>query len=174
VAPFREVVETDSAWLVTIDTAGFTRHEIDVTMAGDQVRVKAEHTCSGQGLCIPRQLDRAWQLGSAGVDGHKVTAARSNDGVLEITLPKLFERSIPIVDFVSPPPTAVDTSAAAAGGAADANSGGLGEAVDGRSEVPVLEHEHEHEEVLEEVLESEAEANGDSAGEKAVVDNVRL
>ena len=109
--PPPEIREAEAAWHIALDTAGFAKAELSITLEGTQSKgatlvVKGVKVCGGDGAsgasgaCFPRSLTRKYDLGSDRIDRGGIVAARSDDGALHITLPKL----------APPPPRAIEIS----------------------------------------------------------------
>lgn len=89
-----EITETDAAFYVTIDTAGFTADELTIKVVGRELIVRGHHACVRPGrLCIHRDLAKSYSL-LADVDLNRITSRRTHDGVLQIAVPKSGPRDI--------------------------------------------------------------------------------
>lgn len=101
-----QIQETDEAWLIMLDTAGFSTEELRIHANRNELRVHAEHKCTDPTLCVKRRFQREYDLSATSLDLDHVSSRRTSDGVLEIRLPKTKDRRIEIVveDIQVPPP----------------------------------------------------------------------
>ena len=104
----KEIQETKGAWVITLDTAGFrTPAELQITLTGQTLKVQGSKQCGATNVaCFPRTLIREFDLTTARVDYHEISATRTQDGALQITLPKTQEaaaRNIRIVPVSTEP-----------------------------------------------------------------------
>ena len=89
----REIRETDTEYLITVDVPGVDRAGIEVTYAGKVLTIAHERVPGGQGRVIEStvQYGRAVQrlrLNSAAPDAAERVTAKAEDGVLLVRVPK--------------------------------------------------------------------------------------
>jgi len=92
-----QIRETDEAWLITLDTAGFSTEELAIHVKRNELRVHGEHKCADSTLCVKRRFHREYDLSAIALDLDQLSSRRTTDGVLEVRLPKAKDRRIDIV-----------------------------------------------------------------------------
>ncbi|MBR5410052.1 MAG: Hsp20/alpha crystallin family protein [Clostridia bacterium] len=97
--PFRtDIREKDDAFILEAELPGFKKEEIDVSLEGETLTIKAEHTAEQEEKKEDSYIRRERSYGSyvrrfdvTGVDTDALRA-KFEDGVLQLTLPK----SVPV------------------------------------------------------------------------------
>jgi len=89
--PRTNVQETDSAFIFSMEMPGLTRQDVEVNIEGDTLIVKGEKSEKKEEKGLLRREYRAARFertfNVAGIDRDQV-AARMEDGILFVTLPK--------------------------------------------------------------------------------------
>ena len=95
-APFRtDIREKDDAFILESELPGFKKEEIDVSLEGETLTIKAEHSAENEEKKDESYIRRERSYGSYvrsfdvnGIDTENLTA-KFEDGVLTLTLPKV-------------------------------------------------------------------------------------
>ncbi|AKJ28420.1 Hsp20/alpha crystallin family protein [Caldimonas brevitalea] len=96
--PALDVVETDAAYLVTVDLPGVAKENVKLTVEGKRVQLEAEEKVEGQqGEAqrlvyrerAPRKYARSFTLPVAVAVEQSAARASLDKGVLTLTLPKV-------------------------------------------------------------------------------------
>lgn len=110
-----EITETETAYYITLDTAGFTKEELDIHVVGHEISIEGNHKCDKPGLCIARHFAKRYTIfGDINLDG--ISSRRTSDGVLQLAVPKIGRRSIRVSVADEPEQPASNPELAAAAG----------------------------------------------------------
>lgn len=82
-APREAFLESESAWILRLDLPGFGKEDIKLTFTDGVLQLVAETPADRP---FGGKFERRWKIGEE-IDG-AATAARLENGVLELTLPK--------------------------------------------------------------------------------------
>lgn len=96
--PEYTVTENDDRILITMDVAGFAENEVSLALEESVLKIAGIHQCENPDICMNRSFTRSFDIRGSNIDLNEISARRSVDSIISVTLPKIGreKRSIPI------------------------------------------------------------------------------